>query len=1291
MLESFDVAQEEEDKEEEDKDKDKDKEEEEEEEEEEDAHHKKRENGEEEEEEEEGVGVLLLLLSNASSSLSFVRSLVGLARRRRNAKNTRYTMISKPEELAARLRDTLSPHREIRETAEAAVRTFTMKHRSSCVHFARVATSWKDDDDDDNKEGSTKTTGVRMAAALALKRRVSTAWVKLVGEEQSEVQMLLLRGVANERERVVRDALSQSIARIAQICIPNESWPEVLEHLSQMSTSQESRHREGGVGCFSALAETVVRVAPVHFRTLADIFIRSLMDQEKFVRKRAIEGLRALVGEAPFIGEVVVVEKGSQTQMTGRDGKTNKKEIEQQKIEVRETVLRIVEASARFCVQAAQSADSIDQALLAFDVFDELFSCGESNIVKTVAADIVNVCCECSKANGIDNVVKLRALDVLSVVAERRSKSLRRANLVEPLLRAILPLLGEPDENEDDQDKDHDKSDSDDDDDDDHQSMRLAAARVVDMLALALPAKFVLHVVLEFASNNIKSPDERLRRASVGAVGVVCEGCAEALSNDPVMCENLLDQLGASLEDASFGVRRAAAFALGQFAEFCRSSVPKMHAIALPRLFQAVKKKAELEKEDAIARQNAFFAVEAWTSELESGEIAAYVPMVLEVLFESLDDGTNEEQNQPFSWSVFRRKECALAIATSAATDASDAFAPFLADLLPRLENVVRAHVRDENDANDQKKLRLRACAIRLLGAIVEGETCRTALGNQAIEALVQNVASGFASTSCDAREAAHDFFASFANGCKSADENTKESANGNNDENFSQFLNPLVEKALESITLDDGIMFGKDFKDFVADNPDADGAGGGEDEYDDEYDEYDEDDDVEDNAKGYDDVRSGLVEEKVAAIRAIKSYAESAPRTYVQSQAAFEKSVEVLFQTVDYLDDEVRSFTYDSISSLAGGECLVVLCAHNPSAAKTLAEKALEACLDAAMHDFEKSVVASSLCCAAEVLKSVKKCNQPILENGASHLGKLSDICLSILRGDAMCQQSFDSDDEEDDDDDDDDVEYGGKNNENNRARHHNTNGNLENEDEEEAESSLVLLEAIAEALPALANVVGAQPFASQFEPHFQAILKRVHPSRSSAERFAIYGLLADIVESVESYASPCAPALLPTLLEEIRSMDSPEATRNAAYLAGLLAETTRQKDKSNANPYCNDESVKAIAEAAVLGAQSEAFVVSNGHVGRWAKLVATKDNLAGCAARCAKSLANRSESVEIAKAIVHALPMGEDVDEGEVVAEVLKAFVVDEPSADEALRMDAARRIELAIAAKAAAKKKE
>ena len=111
----------------------------------------------------------------------------------------------------------------------------------------------------------------------------------------------------------------------------------------------------------------------------------------------------------------------------------------------------------------------------------------------------------------------------------------------------------------------------------------------------------------------------------------------------------------------------------------------------------------------------------------------------------------------------------------------------------------------------------------------------------------------------------------------------------------------------------------------------------------------------------------------------------------------------------------------------------------------------------------------------------------------------------------------------------------------------------------------------------------------------------------------------------------------------------------------------------------------VKAIAEAAVVGSQSDAFIITSNHVGRWAKLLATKDNLAGCAARCAKSLANASESIEIAKAIVHALPMGEDMDESEIVAEVLKTYIVNEMSVDAGIRADAAQRIELAAIASA------
>ena len=183
-------------------------------------------------------------------------------------------------------------------------------------------------------------------------------------------------------------------------------------------------------------------------------------------------------------------------------------------------------------------------------------------------------------------------------------------------------------------------------------------------------------------------------------------------------------------------------------------------------------------------------------------------------------------------------------------------------------------------------------------------------------------------------------------------------------------------------------------------------------------------------------------------------------------------------------------------------------------------------------MHDFEKNVVASSLCCAAEILKSVKKCNQPILENEAPHLGKLNNICLSLLRGDAMCQQSFDSDDEgEDEDEDDGDYNDDESNSSETTPQHQGHAERWWQLGKRRRRGGGVIARPSRSCSGSVTSVGNrrwcATLFASQFEPHFQAILKRAHPSRSGAERFAIYGLLADIVESVESYASPCAPAL--------------------------------------------------------------------------------------------------------------------------------------------------------------------
>ena len=262
----------------------------------------------------------------------------------------------------------------------------------------------------------------------------------------------------------------------------------------------------------------------------------------------------------------------------------------------------------------------------------------------------------------------------------------------------------------------------------------------------------------------------------------------ERYPNDPVMCENLLDQLGASLEDASFGVpRRAAAFAFGAIRR-----VLSIVGINACHRFTAIISSREKESGAGKRRRDCatkrIFTVRRGRR-IRIGRNSSLRADGFRSSLRILGRWHQRGQNQPFSWSVFRRKECALAIATSAATDASDAFAPFLADLLPRLENVVRAHVRDENDADDQKKLRLSVSAIRLLSAIVGSvqnsfeQSGYRGVGTKRREWVCIDVVRR-------ARSGAR-FLRQFCQrDHKSADENTKESANGNNSENFSQFLN---------------------------------------------------------------------------------------------------------------------------------------------------------------------------------------------------------------------------------------------------------------------------------------------------------------------------------------------------------------------------------------------------------------------------------------------------------------------------------------------------------------------
>jgi hypothetical protein len=283
--------------------------------------------------------------------------------------------------------------------------------------------------------------------------------------------------------------------------------------------------------------------------------------------------------------------------------------------------------------------------------------------------------------------------------ARHKPKALLRAKLVQPLLRALLPLCGEP--------RDDDLGGEDDDECDpnneDEAQVQTVAAQLVDLLALNVPAKHVLPEALQFASDAVRSGDPKRRHAAVAALGIVAEGCADGLAR---VAPTIVPNVVAALSDpSSREVRGAAAFALGQFAEHLRD-VEAHHATVLPALLRALP--AEPHK---TTQEKMMYAMDAWLEQLDDSNVAPYVQPLLEIVFTALDRAATTRPQV---------REMLLGACASAAAAAGAAMHAHLPALLPRLERCLQA--------SDDAELKCRARALEVLGMLVSASGGKEAM-----------------------------------------------------------------------------------------------------------------------------------------------------------------------------------------------------------------------------------------------------------------------------------------------------------------------------------------------------------------------------------------------------------------------------------------------------------------------------------------------------------------------------------------------------------------------------------
>ena len=979
-------------------------------------------------------------------------------------------------------------------------------------------------------DGSSSTAAAtRTMACVTFKRRCGAreyARSGSVGERRAG-RSGLLDAAMSAREASTRNALLDVIAKIARWCVPTNEWPELLEFMGQCANSPETAHRALAFRLFESLTETIASALSEHFGTLAGLFANALRDECDEVRTSALRAVGALVANS-----------------SGEPEQVNA---------IKALVPHVLDAAKT----AVLNGDE-DSASIVFEVLDELTE-SRTNALGGHVPAVVQFCIQVATAEReLGTHARRRALDVLSFMARHKPKALIKSKLIEPMLQVLCPLCGEP--------KEAELAGEDDFEEEEEQEMQIQtyASQLVDVLALKVPAKYVLPTVLAFAAGHINdTANERQRHAAVAVLGVVTEGCSEGVRQH---ANTIVPSVVARLSDPSANVRGAAAFTLGQFAEHLALSIddPDMHKQVLPSLFNALP--GEQVKS---VQERMMYAMDSWLEEVHD-EVGVYVKPLLDIVFMAIDNGAKQHV-----------REMLLSALASATASSGDKVHPYLTELLPRLDVCLKL-TADED-------LNIRARALEVLGMLISAEGGKEAMGPH-VDSAMQAGLAGFELDFAELREYAHGLFGEVAEGLK---------------EDFAPYLAVCVGKAFESLELDDGIMF--DSEDEADRN---------------ELDSDEEEEDMSRKPSGY-SIRSGVMEEKSSACKALNCYASHCPRAFAPYIA---KASALLTDVTDYMHEMVRVQAH-----LALAQTALAAVALDPAGAKDIIDESLRASIRAVLEDEDRDAVAASVEAAAWLIKILK--DHPSLDV-SQHVVDLTAASLEILEGRALCQVEDGYDSEEGDEE-------------------------VDEDEDEDTESGLVVIEAIAELLPALAVYMGAA-FATHFVPHFNALMKRTGENNTETERSLCYATLVEVVRAVGAPAAGCAGVALPRCLRDCKSADV-GLRRNSVYCTGVLL----QLGAEHGAPF-HVTAAQTLAPLTREGDESDGGVRDNA-VGAIARLLQVIDGPA------------RDHASELFNVVLGALPLRHDLEEGPDVYHWLASTLGENPSS---LEGDVASRVVRAFA---------
>lgn len=508
---------------------------------------------------------------------------------------------------------------------------------------------------------------VRQYSAVLLRKKLFRlrCWKRLSLEAQNGLKSGLLQRITIEQEKPVVTAICQLVAVIAKHECQRRPWTELQQLLSVLMHSKNIAECTLGFHMASVISSVAPEVFSNHFKPLFKFFgecLQSCGDEQ--ICFYVIKSMTALVS---FIGT--------------DDANCFQVLIPQ----VMEVIRRLASSSE-------------DKAVEALELFDELID-SEIAILLPHIRPLIKLCLEIAGDTRKGEVLRVRAMSVLSWMINVKKKAIVKHKLIPELLDVLFPIMEEVSPG------DLDQAEEKEEDERSCQSPSACAAQLIDTMALHLPPEKLLPPLLQHVDKLVKSDKPSQRRAAYLAIAVIAEGCSEAIrqkhlpTSVQAICEGILDK------DAQ--VRNAALFALGQFADFLQPDMGKYANQVMPILLNHLGQTAELmalTRKDPPNLTKTFYALETFCENLE-GALVSYLPDVMRQVLLFL------------SAPSYRAKELAISAIGSAANATKEAMLPYFPQIIGDLKQYLTEHQSEQNAVLRTQAIDTLGCLARTIGA----------------------------------------------------------------------------------------------------------------------------------------------------------------------------------------------------------------------------------------------------------------------------------------------------------------------------------------------------------------------------------------------------------------------------------------------------------------------------------------------------------------------------------------------------------------------------------------------